>query len=314
MSRATRFAGAVLLVLFFTFIPSGCSISERQEIEMGRKLYPEFEREFGGLYPDAAVQQYVNSVGMTMARHAGRPNLDWQFAVVNSDQVNAFAVPGGYIYLTRGLLFRLNNEAQLAGVLGHEAGHIQGRHSVKQLERARTAQGATAVVGVVGAIFGFGYAGDIAGLASGLALMKYSRGQEEQADYSGLNYMTAAGYNPGGIVQTMEILQSAAGRGGGTPAFLASHPNPGNRIEYLTKAIRDKHATAAQAGEYGQANFQQAVLARRPREMSWLLIEPDDPGQWCGVCRAGPRQRTLVSEAATRDAPGARTVSSRGER
>src|SRR5688572_4000191 len=141
MPRATRLFVAVFCLLLCGGVGGGCTINEQQELAMGRKLHAEFERESGGLYPDAQVQQYVDAVGQSLARHAGRPNMAWRFSVVNSDKVNAFAVPGGYIYLTRGLLFRLSNEGQLAGVLGHEAGHIAGRHSAKQIGRARTAQG-----------------------------------------------------------------------------------------------------------------------------------------------------------------------------
>src|SRR5438874_12588472 len=94
------------VVVFLLPVCAGCSISEKEELDIGRKTHAQFERQFGGLYPDGRVQEYVNSVGMTVARYAGRPQLDWQFAVVNSRTVNAFAVPGGYVYITRGLLFR----------------------------------------------------------------------------------------------------------------------------------------------------------------------------------------------------------------
>jgi beta-barrel assembly-enhancing protease len=285
--RATRSLLVVFLLIGAGGAAGGCSINEQQEIELGRKSHAQFEKEFGGLYPDAHVQQYVESVGQLMARRAGRPSLDWQFAVVNSDQVNAFAVPGGYVYVTRGLLFRLSNEAQLAGVLGHESGHIAHRHSVKQMERAKTAQGLSTVAGVVGGFFGFGYAGSISGVVSGLALMSYSRGQEEEADRSGLEYMSQAGYNPRGLVQMMEVLQSATAEGGGKgpPQFLSTHPNPGNRIGYLNETIKQKYASAEQGGEYGEANFRQNVLARRqvtlgtepPRSLAIAAF-------WCATC------------------------------
>src|SRR4051794_12397276 len=120
---ATRLAVVVFPLLLFvaTFVTGGCTISETKELQMGQQLHPKFEKESGGLYPDSQIQQYVNTVGMSVARYAGRPNLDWRFSVVNSNQINAFAVPGGYIYITQGLLFRMTNEAQLAGVLGHES-------------------------------------------------------------------------------------------------------------------------------------------------------------------------------------------------
>ena len=285
MQRAARLTRIVcfLLLLFAAAAGGGCTISEKEEISMGQRLHGEFERESGGLYPDVQVQQYVNSVGQSLARHGGRPTLAWQFAVVNSSGVNAFAVPGGYIYITQGLLFRLTNEAQLAGVLGHEAGHIAGRHSVKQIGRARTAQVGSTVVGVVGGFFGYGWVGDVTGLAASISMMSYSRDQEREADMLGLRYMTEAGYNPTGLVQLMQILQSAGG-GKGAPEFLSSHPNPGNRLEYLRETIEEKYVTLAQSGEFGEAIFQRHVLARRP--MAWAPIDANQPASWCFACRA----------------------------
>lgn len=280
----------IVFVVVVLALMSGCAISETEEIELGRKLHAEFEQQSGGIYPDPQIQQYVNGVGMMMARYAGRPNLQWQFRVVNSNSVNAFAVPGGYIYITQGLLFRLRNEAQLAGVLGHEAGHIEHRHSVKQIEKGRWAQGLTLVAGVAGAIFGVGGVGDLTGLAASLSLMKYGRDQERQADFAGLQYMTAAGYNPAGLVQMMEVLKASSGKRGG-PEFLSTHPDPGNRLEYLGKAIQQKYADAEKTGTLGEQNFQQQVLTRAPAPIASvqrLMIDPAAPATWCGLCRGSP--------------------------
>ena len=251
-----------VLILLASIGAAGCTVNEKQELEMGRKLHAQFERESGGPYPDPHVQQYVNAVGQTVARYAGRPNLEWQFVVLNSDQINAFAVPGGYIYITRGLLFRMSNEAQLAGVLAHESGHVAKRHTAKQMGRARTTQVGTAVVGLVGGIFGYGWAGDVTSAVASISNLSYGRDQEREADMEGLHYMTQAGYNPQGLVQLMQLLESAGGKGG--PEFLSTHPNPGNRIEYLTETIQSRYSAAAQSGELGETNFQQHILSRRP--------------------------------------------------
>lgn len=262
---------------------TGCAISEKQEIQIGMESHPQFEKEFGGLYPDAQVQQYVSRIGMDLARYAGRPNLPWQFRVLNSEQVNAFAVPGGFIYITQGLLFRLENEAMLAGVLGHEVGHIAHRHSVQQIQRAQTAQGLSAVAGVVGGLFGYGWAGDVTGVVASLSLMKYSRDQEQESDVSGVRYMAESGYDPTGMVQTMSVLQQASGKGGGPPEFLSSHPNPGNRLEYLTKLIAKRYPAAAQQRRLGEEEFRRNVLSRRT-----TALAPLPPGTitWCAHCRA----------------------------
>lgn len=260
---------------------TGCTINEQKEIQIGRETHRQFEKEFGGKYPDPQLQGYVSNVGMNMARYAGRPNLPWQFAVLNSKQVNAFAVPGGYIYITQGLLFRLENEAMLAGVLGHEAAHIAHRHSVKQLQRAQTAQGLSTVVGVVGSVFGYGWAGDVTGAVASISLMKYGRDQEKQSDLSGLRYMTQAAYDPRGMVQTMAVLQQASGGRGGVE-FLSSHPNPGNRLSYLKQTIQQKYVAAARGGKTGEEEFRMNVLSRRIAALEPL---PKDAVVWCAHCR-----------------------------
>ena len=271
----------IWLSLFCVALLSGCTINEQKEIQIGAETHGQFEREFGGKYPDAQLQAYVSNVGMSVARYAGRPQLPWQFAVLNSREVNAFAVPGGYIYITQGLLFRLENEAMLAGVLGHEAAHIAHRHSVQQMQRAQTAQGLSTVVGVVGSIFGYGWAGDVTGAVASISLMKYGRDQEKQSDLSGLRYMSQAAYDPRGMVQTMAVLQQATGGRGG-PQFLSSHPNPGNRLEYLRDTIQKRYVAAAQGGKVGEQEFRTNVLSRRI-----AALEPMAAGAivWCAHCR-----------------------------
>jgi predicted Zn-dependent protease len=156
----------------------------------------------------------------------------------------------------------MTNEAQLAGVLGHESGHVAKRHTVKQIGRTQTTQGISSVAGIVGGLFGFGWAGTATSAVGALSNMSYSREQEHEADTEGLKYMTQAGYNPQGIVQLMQILKSSGG-GKGAPEFLSTHPNPGNRIEYLTEEIQKKYFDASQSGELGEANFQRYVGSRR---------------------------------------------------
>jgi predicted Zn-dependent protease len=239
----------------------GCAISEEQEIAMGRQMAPQFEQEFGGLYPDERVQEYVNDVGMSLVQFAGRQDLPWQFGVIDSEQINAFALPGGFVYITSGLLSNLENEAQLAAILGHEIGHVVERHSVQQIQRAQGAQ----FIPFLAGIFGGGTAGDVAGAVTQLGLMKYGRDQEREADFQGLKYMTRGGYDPQGIVRAMKIMQEASGGGGGPPEFLSTHPNPGNRIEYLSEAIEESDARTAGASIRGEDAFRANVLERIER-------------------------------------------------
>jgi predicted Zn-dependent protease len=277
LSDRLRFLIPLVLLAFLT----GCTISREKEIEIGRETHQQFEREFGGLYPDAQVQAYVSAVGMDLARYTDRPNLPWQFAVLNSKQVNAFAIPGGYVYITQGLLFRLENEAMLAGVLAHEAAHVAHRHSVQQMQRAQAAQGLSVAASVVGGLFGYDWAGDVTGAVASLSLMKYSRDQEKESDLSGLKYMTQAGYDPTGIVQTMAVLQEAGGGKSG-PEFLSSHPNPGNRLEYLRETIQEKYPVATRRGEVGAEEFRRNVLSRRITALDPL---PAGALGWCAHCR-----------------------------
>jgi predicted Zn-dependent protease len=251
-----RYATILTLLLV-----TGCAISEEKEIAMGEKAAPELEREFGGLYPDAAVQNYVAEVGNELASNTDRPHLPWQFRVLNSDEVNAFALPGGFVFVTKGLLFNLENEAQLASVLGHEVGHVAHRHSVQQIQRTQFVQGGALLAG----IFGGGLVGEATNIATSLALMRYSRGQEREADVSGLQYMTNEGYQPEAIVETMEILQRKAG-GRGALDFFSTHPSPGNRREYLAEQIDRRYDAVATQGVTNEDRFQQIVLRRRDRE------------------------------------------------
>jgi predicted Zn-dependent protease len=276
-----------LPLLLFLALVTGCAISEEKEIQIGRETHLQFEREFGGRYPDQHVQDYVGTVGLNVARYAGRPSLPWQFAVLNSDQINAFAVPGGYIYITRGLLWRMENEAMLAGVLGHEAGHIAHRHSVQQIQRGQFAQGLSTTVGIVGGLFGYGWAGDVTNVAASLTLMKYGRDQEKQSDLSGVKYMTSAGYNPTGMVQTMAVLQKAAGKGGGAPEFLSTHPNPGNRLQYLKELTEKKYRPATESGKLGEEEFRRNVKSRLAADSSPPALA--EPAAWCLHCREDAR-------------------------
>lgn len=274
-----------LVAVFWMLTGVGCAVTPEQELQLGLESHGQFEKEGGGAYPDQAVQSYVSAVGMEMARRAGRPDMNWQFKVLNSDQVNAFAVPGGYIYITQGLLFRMQNEAQLAGVLGHEAGHIAYRHSAKSIETQRYVGLATAGISVVAQQAGYATVGQVTELFSQLGMLRYSRDHETEADYAGLKYMTEAGYNPNGIVQLMQILQKASGGGGGTLGeWTSTHPDPGNRVGYLTEAIKKDYAGLAQTGAYRDAEFQQNVLSRRKASLKAV-----ESVAWCGWCNAAAK-------------------------
>lgn len=244
-----------LIVLPLALIGFGCGISPQQEIAIGRQARPQFEQEFGGLHPDESLQQYVQEVGTELAQNTDRADLPWEFRVLSSDNVNAFALPGGFIYITEGLLRRLDNEAQLAAVLGHEVAHVAHRHSVQQLQRAQLVQGGTALASI------FGASPEIANvtqLVAGLALMKYSRDQEKEADLSGLKYLAREGYEPTAMLRVMQTLAEASG-GEAPPEFLSSHPAPENREEYLSRQIEREWAGKISIGRRDREEFERRV-------------------------------------------------------
>jgi predicted Zn-dependent protease len=187
-------------------------VSAGQELAIGQEGYGATVAEYGE-YDDPALAAYVDTVGLRLARASERPDLDWHFTVLDDPMVNAFAMPGGYIYVTRGILAHLNSEAQLAGVLGHEIGHVTARHSAKQITQQQIAGLGLAVAGAYSATFQQ-YSGT-AQQALGLLMLKYSRDDETQADELGIRYATAAGYDPREIPATYAMLKRVSQRGGG---------------------------------------------------------------------------------------------------
>src|SRR5256884_4957739 len=226
-------------------------ISESQEIAMGRDYDQQVAASIG-LYADTAWQRWIQQFGARLAASSERSNMAWTFQVVDDPVVNAFALPGGYIYVTRGILAHLNSEAELGGVVGHEIGHVTARHSVSQLSKQQLAQLGLAVGSIASPEFGR-YAG-LAGQALGVLFLKYSRDNESQADDLGQLYMQRAKYDPREMPHVFEMLTrvSQAQGGGRVPEWLATHPNPENRrgrIEQEIAALPQNFSGAA--GEPG---------------------------------------------------------------
>jgi predicted Zn-dependent protease len=240
--RAVLPLSSLLFAGGLTLAPMGCArnpvtgknelslVSESQEIQMGKEAAAQVQQSIG-YYNDAALQAYVSGIGMKMAKASERPNLPWEFHVVNDASVNAFALPGGFIFVTRGLMTAINDEAELATVVGHEIGHVTNRHSVQQMSKAELAQ-----VGLgIGSILSSDVA-KLAGLASqGLSLLflKYSRDAENQADKAGFRYALNANYNVSemaNVFQTLDRMSQASG-GGKLPEWLSTHPDPGTRVQ-----------------------------------------------------------------------------------
>jgi predicted Zn-dependent protease len=209
-------------------------VSESQEVELGQQADAEARSAFG-LVEDERLQSYVATQGRLLASRSERPKLPWTFRVVDDSAVNAFALPGGFVYMTRGILTHLNSEAEMAAVLGHEIGHVTARHSARRLSQA---QFATLGLGI-GMILEpelrrFGGAAE-AGL--GLLFLKFGRDDERQADDLGLRYMTTADYSPGEMVDVFRTLERASADSPKLPGWLSTHPNPGDRIERVQDQI-----------------------------------------------------------------------------
>lgn len=256
-------------------------MSESREIAMGREADPEIVALMGVL-DDAVVQSYVADLGRRMAAISERPHLPWTFRVLDDPLVNAFALPGGYVYVTRGILAHVNSEAELAAILGHEIGHVTARHSAEQMSRAQLAH-VGLVAGYVLAPENFRDVIGVAGIGVELVFLKYGRDDERQADALGFRYMTRLHYDPRPMADVFTMLErvSQAAGGGGMPEWLSTHPNPGNRRERILQLIDAAGAAGAGATVNRDgylARLDGMVYGHNPREGYFegsLFLHPD---------------------------------------
>jgi predicted Zn-dependent protease len=243
----------ILLALAMVF-PVGCTrsavtgekevilISTDKEISLGQQAGPEIEKEFDDKVPNESLQKYVANVGGKLADVSDRP-MPYEFSLLASKVPNGFALPGGKIYVTAGLVSRMTNERQLAAVLAHEVIHVADRHGVKGLQRQ---MGATILVELVGMAAGVGKAQSAqatAELAAGIANLKYNRADESQSDAVGVKYMVRAGYNPWGMVELLELLQSLSNAEPGLFGdMFATHPLTSKRIAEVRDLVQKEYS------------------------------------------------------------------------
>jgi predicted Zn-dependent protease len=216
-------------------------LSFDQEVQLGAEADKSIVAEYG-LYDDPKIAEFVDNLGQSMAKVSHRPTLQFHFRVLDSPVINAFALPGGYVYITRGILAYMNSEAELAGVVGHEIGHITARHGAKAYTRAQLAQvgfGAAFVLSET-----FRQFSDVARVGVGLLFLRFSRDQERQSDELGVQYSTALGYDATDMSKffgTLDRLQEESGQS--LPGWFSTHPNPEDReaktLE-LAKAAQQK--------------------------------------------------------------------------
>lgn len=228
-------------------------LTKEQEIAMGLQTAPEVAAEFGGLSQDQQARQVVDEVGKYLVANsiAADSGYPFEFSVLADDQtVNAFALPGGPIFITEALLSRLESEGQLAGVLGHEIGHVLARHSAERIAQMELQQGLT------GALVIATYdpenpssqqAAMMAALVGQFITMRYGREDELQSDRLGVRILAETGYDPRALIRVMEILEEASG-GSSMPEFASTHPNPGNRIREIEAAIQEQFPNGVPEG------------------------------------------------------------------
>jgi predicted Zn-dependent protease len=226
-------------------------MSEAEEIAYGRQADVEIRREMG-VYDDQKVQRYVSDIGLRLAQLSHRPNLPWTFTVVDHPAINAFALPGGYIYLTRGILPYLDNEAELAGVLGHEIAHVTARHAAQQITRSGLGGiGLTVLSIFVPATRPFG---DVTSAALSVAFLKYGRDDERESDRLGMEYAARGGWNPAGVpnfLATLARIDEMSARG--IPNWLSTHPEPAARVVEAQPIV--KKLASESATEFGRERY-----------------------------------------------------------
>lgn len=217
-------------------------MTREQEIALGLEAAPQMAQQYGGLHPDEGAQGLVDEVGQRIVRQseAGGTGYSFEFHLLRDDQtINAFALPGGQVFITAGLYKELSTEGELAGVLGHEIGHVVGRHSAEQLAKSRLVEGLSGAA-VIAAYdpenpSSIGQA-QMAAMIGQLVNMKFGRDDEIESDRLGVRFMADAGYDPRSAIRVMEILAEAS-EGNRPPEFMSTHPDPGNRIDNIEEAI-----------------------------------------------------------------------------
>ncbi|MFH1311942.1 MAG: M48 family metalloprotease [Candidatus Eisenbacteria bacterium] len=246
-SRRSVFA--VVAVLMLLLIPLACAINpvtgkkefmlvtEGDEIALGKQADQEIGQTYG-IYDNSGLSNCANRIGQDMSKVTQRPNLEYHFQVLDTPVINAFAGPGGYVYVTRGIMAYFNDEAELAGVIGHELGHVSARHVAQQISRQQVAQ-----LGLgVGMIFSedFRKYSGLAQFGASMLFLKFSRDDERQADDLGVEYASKAGYDTNRMASFFQTLERVnPGGNGALPDWFSTHPNPENRIAAVNNATEE---------------------------------------------------------------------------
>ena len=257
--------------------PNLVLLSESQEIAIGRREDTNVRKQYGA-YDDARLQQYVEEIGQRLAKAGHRPGIEYRFLVVDSSDVNAFALPGGFIYITRGILAYLNSEAELAAVLGHELGHVTARHSVQQLTAATAANIGVNILGIFVPEARGVLGGNVINILGGALLSGYGREHELEADRLGAEYLARTGYDPQAMVKVVGVLKNqelfdaevAKAEGRQPRAYhglFASHPDNDTRLQQVVgEAARFKQASTRTAQEEFLRRSDRMIYGDSPKQ------------------------------------------------
>jgi len=229
------------------------NISPDQEVALGLQAAPEMEQQYGGLSTDSQAQRLVDQVCQRLVANSDAGQTEYPFEchlLADTQTINAFALPGGQVFITAALFDRLETEGQLAGVLGHEIGHVVARHGAEHIAKEQLTQGLTGAV-VVASYDpnnpNSQYAAAFAALVGQLVNLRYGRSDELESDTLGVRFMSQAGYDPNAMVRVMQILEESSS-GGGQPEFFSTHPNPENRIARIQQAIAEQFPNGVPGG------------------------------------------------------------------
>jgi predicted Zn-dependent protease len=288
-------------------------MSRDQEVSLGTQAMPDVIKEYNGKVENPRLQQYVNDIGKKLAKEteSSNPTLPWEFTLLNTDVVNAFALPGGKVFFTRGLAEKLTTEAQMAGVLGHEIGHVTAQHGAQRIASQTLMNAGVAVGAAVVETSGNqrvqqigGYGIPALSVGGNLVMLKFGRNEELEADRLGVRYMSNVGYNPRGQLEVMQLLQKLS-QGGGTPEILSTHPDPAARVQQIEGLLAGEYAKTQNNPNY--QDFKERyktefldVIAKMPpapkQQQSGSLeqrtknVAFEDTASWCPICRAASVQ------------------------
>lgn len=313
---SARLFAAIASVSLAVAAPASAGInvfSPEQDVEFGRKAAAEVEQQMP-LVRDSRVQRYVDDLGARLARHAPGPEFPYDFDVIDASDLNAFALPGGPIYINRGILEAARNEGEIAGVLAHEIAHVARRHGTEQASKAVVAD---AGWGLLGGLLGIDDE-PIAQAAGGFGLqtlfLKYGREDESQADDIGVQILVDAGYNPADMIRFFELLDSQSTRR--APTFLSSHPDPGSRAEAIRTQAQSMGIPLTASQRSAELEQVQAILARLPdtRTSAELARSHSEGGATAEPTRESRRRPEATDRAERRRHPRQRgTVAERIE-